>query len=224
MAWEAKNDYAKAIRDYGEAARLDPQFATFLHQTRRRLERAERVRQSNLGLRRAHPRESPGCDVVSPPGPAWHGKKDDDKAIRNYDEAIRLDPQNVRAFVFRAFAWSDKKDYDKAIRDADEAIRLNPNDAVVFIGRGTYGMARRTTTRRSATTMRPSASIPGVPTPFKPRPHLEWQEGVRQGDRGFHRVPPPGSRKCRSLRLRGLAGITKKNTPKRSRTMTRLSN
>src|SRR5262249_7591224 len=53
-----------------------------------------------------------------------------DKAIKDCDEAIRLNPKFASAFICRALAWSGRKEYDKAIKAYDEAIRLNPGDAL----------------------------------------------------------------------------------------------
>jgi tetratricopeptide (TPR) repeat protein len=63
-------------------------------------------------------------------------KRDFDRAIPDYDEAIRLDPKYVQAYNGRGWAYARKGDNDRAIRDHDEAIRLNPNDAVSFHYRG----------------------------------------------------------------------------------------
>jgi len=62
-------------------------------------------------------------------GNAWRNKKEYDKAIADYDEAIRLDPKYVPAYNNRGLAWAAKKDYDKAIADYDEIIRLDPKEA-----------------------------------------------------------------------------------------------
>jgi tetratricopeptide (TPR) repeat protein len=69
-------------------------------------------------------------------GKAWTLKKEYDKAIKDFDEAIRLDPKNDDAFYSRGNAWLAKQEYDKAINDYDEAIRLDPKYAIAFIGRG----------------------------------------------------------------------------------------
>ncbi len=69
-------------------------------------------------------------------GLVWFHKKDYDKAIADYDEAIKLDPKYTHAYFHRGLAWLWKKDYDKAIRDYTEAIRLNPKDPDSFVGRG----------------------------------------------------------------------------------------
>src|SRR5207248_2308850 len=63
-------------------------------------------------------------------------KKDFARAIKDYDEAIRLDPKFADAYHNRGSAWSDRKDFDRAIRDFDEAIRLDPKDPYPFNGRG----------------------------------------------------------------------------------------
>src|SRR5262245_47707481 len=62
-------------------------------------------------------------------GLAHHQKADYDRAIRDFDEAIRLDPKYAHAYYNRGLAHHQKADYDRAIRDFDEAIRLDPKYA-----------------------------------------------------------------------------------------------
>src|SRR5713101_8135597 len=59
-----------------------------------------------------------------------------DEAIKAYDEAIRLDPNDADFFHGRGFGWFSKKDFDKAIVDYSEAICLDPEFAVAFGHRG----------------------------------------------------------------------------------------
>ena len=61
-------------------------------------------------------------------GKDWSSKGEQDKAIENYTEAIRLDPDYVNAFIGRGVSWGEKGEYDKAIADYDEAIRLDPDN------------------------------------------------------------------------------------------------
>ncbi len=59
-----------------------------------------------------------------------------DRAIADYDEAIRLKPDLARAFSNRGNIYRKKGRFDQAIRDYDEAIRLKPDNAQVFADRG----------------------------------------------------------------------------------------
>jgi len=58
------------------------------------------------------------------------------RAIEDYDEAIRRNPQNVDAFNGRGAAYTGKGDSARAVQDYTEAIRLNPNDSQGFYNRG----------------------------------------------------------------------------------------
>jgi tetratricopeptide (TPR) repeat protein len=62
------------------------------------------------------------------------------KAIADYTEAIRLDPQNANAYNNRGLSYKNLEEYDQAIADVNEAIRLNPEDAFSYQIRGvSYG-------------------------------------------------------------------------------------
>jgi tetratricopeptide (TPR) repeat protein len=69
-------------------------------------------------------------------GGAYYGKKDYDRAIANYDQAIRLDSKSAIAFCNRGVAYAAKKNYDRAIADCNEALRLGPDLAGVLGDRG----------------------------------------------------------------------------------------
>jgi Tfp pilus assembly protein PilF len=59
-----------------------------------------------------------------------------DKAIEDFNDAIRLNPQCGCAFGYRGQVWLHKNDYVKAIQDLGEAIRLNPNEPQAYYYRG----------------------------------------------------------------------------------------
>jgi tetratricopeptide (TPR) repeat protein len=62
-------------------------------------------------------------------GWAWFHKKEYDKALADYAEAIRLNPEFAQAFLDRGLIWSAKKEWGKALADYDEAIRIDPKFA-----------------------------------------------------------------------------------------------
>ena len=53
-------------------------------------------------------------------------KGDNDRAIADFNEAIRLDPKSSLTFRNRGDAYTDKGDHDRALADYSEAIRLDP--------------------------------------------------------------------------------------------------
>ena len=56
-------------------------------------------------------------------GNAYDDKDDYDRAIADYNEAIRLDPKNSAAFFNRGLTSAKKKDYDGAIANYSAAIQ-----------------------------------------------------------------------------------------------------
>src|SRR6266567_3513770 len=58
-----------------------------------------------------------------------------DRAIVEFNEALRIDPTYIRSFNSRGNAWRGKGDLDNAIADYNEAIRLDPNFAFPYNGR-----------------------------------------------------------------------------------------
>lgn len=55
-----------------------------------------------------------------------YAKGENEQAIKELNEAVRLDPRNALAFSCRGAVRFAKKEYDLAIKDLDEAIRLGP--------------------------------------------------------------------------------------------------
>jgi tetratricopeptide (TPR) repeat protein len=69
-------------------------------------------------------------------GDAYWEKNDLDRALADYNQAIRADRAYATAFVNRGLVWRDKNDVERAIADFSEAIRLAPRYAFAFNNRG----------------------------------------------------------------------------------------
>lgn len=68
-------------------------------------------------------------------GVEWANKKDFDRAIADYDAALKIDPKLADALHNRGSAWAYKGDPDRAIADFDAALRINPKGADVLHAR-----------------------------------------------------------------------------------------
>src|SRR5690242_6115764 len=68
-------------------------------------------------------------------GVAYADKNDFAQATRDYDEALRRDPDNAVAYNNRGVALRRTRAYDLALRDLDNAIRLSPAYANAFMNR-----------------------------------------------------------------------------------------
>jgi tetratricopeptide (TPR) repeat protein len=66
----------------------------------------------------------------------WKDLGDDDKAIADAVDAIRLDRAYAQAYRVRGNALFGKKEYDKALADYEQAVRLDPNSAPNRYSRG----------------------------------------------------------------------------------------
>jgi tetratricopeptide (TPR) repeat protein len=109
------------------------------------------------------PRESAapqtGAGSVSSPSTVaeWINKGNDlgylkkyDEAIKAYDEAIRLDSNNVLAWYTKGIALDNMGKYDEAIKASDEAIRLDPEHKWAWYTKGLALKALGRTTEANA--------------------------------------------------------------------------
>ena len=67
-------------------------------------------------------------------GTAFRLSDNDKAAVADYTEAIQLDPNNVDAFYYRAYA--NRGDRARAMADYDAVIRLDPKHTGAFYSRG----------------------------------------------------------------------------------------
>jgi tetratricopeptide (TPR) repeat protein len=75
---------------------------------------------------------------------AWHEWKGDlDKALKDFADAVRLDPSDAAAYGNRGVTWTAKGEFDKALDDFDKALRLDPKYASAFNNRGVVWQMRK---------------------------------------------------------------------------------
>jgi tetratricopeptide (TPR) repeat protein len=69
-------------------------------------------------------------------GISFSFKGDFDSAISDYDQAVKLKPDDADIYKYRGDAYSDKGRHDQAIADYDLAIKLKPDYADAYNNRG----------------------------------------------------------------------------------------
>jgi len=122
ISWREKGDPDKAVADFSEALRLGLltgdvlQFGT---------KDPEAVRHWDQV---AHARYQRGTAYVT--------KKEYDLALADFNESLRLNPKEARAFVARGGIYLYRAEYKRAIADFDEALKLSPKEINALVNRG----------------------------------------------------------------------------------------
>jgi tetratricopeptide (TPR) repeat protein len=69
-------------------------------------------------------------------GMAWAAKRELDRAIADFEQAIRINPKDAEAYYSRGLARKLKGDLEAAIADYDQAIQLDAKYANAYVNRG----------------------------------------------------------------------------------------
>jgi tetratricopeptide (TPR) repeat protein len=159
VLWYDKQNYDKAITDYSEAIRLDPKHAVAYNNRgnawKSKKEYDNAIADFDQALKLIDPNEKvstldtlqiTGADSVAMVnsrantldnrGLVWELKTEYDKALADYEEAIRLDPKFLSPRHNRRRIWERKGEWDKIISDCDAAIREQPSRSKHFQWRG----------------------------------------------------------------------------------------
>ena len=67
---------------------------------------------------------------------AWRHNGDIDRAMKDLDEAIRIKPANLIAYINRGNVFAKTGDLDHALADFDSALKINPYVSVTLYSRG----------------------------------------------------------------------------------------
>jgi tetratricopeptide (TPR) repeat protein len=98
-------------------------------------------------------------------GVAYAVNQQYDRAIADFDQAIRLTPHYSHFYNNRGIAFTEKGQYDRAIQDFDQAIRLTPNFAVPFQNRGRAFRMKGQKAQADADFTKAGQLNPNVPPP-----------------------------------------------------------
>jgi tetratricopeptide (TPR) repeat protein len=135
--YKERKDYDRAIADYSEAIKLDPQYVNaFLNRG---------VAYDAKGDSDASAADFGRVIELKPDDPrayydrgyirCWK-KHDYDGAIADLSKAIALGNKDAPTYLYLALAYQGKKDYRHAIAHYDEGLKLSPNHAIALSYRG----------------------------------------------------------------------------------------
>jgi tetratricopeptide (TPR) repeat protein len=74
--------------------------------------------------------------IIAQRANAYAGTYQYERAIKDYNHAIKLRPDHAAAFDGRGLAHANRLNFELAIKDYDQAIKLRPDDAKALYHRG----------------------------------------------------------------------------------------
>ena len=74
---------------------------------------------------------------------AYRAMYSEPKAIEDYDQVIKLDPQSYDAYVARGVCSATLQRYDAALADFDKAVNVNPKGSAALMQRGSLHLDRK---------------------------------------------------------------------------------
>jgi tetratricopeptide (TPR) repeat protein len=77
-------------------------------------------------------------------GNGYFAKQQYDLALRDYDQAIRLNPTDAISYWNRGKVFNVKGRYDRALQEYDQAIKLNPGFSQAFFSRAVTYQSKAT--------------------------------------------------------------------------------
>ncbi len=133
-AYYFKEDFQNAIKSYDESIKLRPNSArVFTNRgAYKKLDNREQALADESQAIKIKPTDPINFDNR---GLSYQENGDHDRAIADFDEAIRLRPQ-ASFLTNRGDSYNAKRDYDRAISDYDRAIKLNPGFVRAYNNRG----------------------------------------------------------------------------------------
>ena len=135
QSWYQKQEYDKAIADFGAALEIDPRYApAYISRARVWLQKHSRERE--LADYEAAISLDPGNATYRVArAEYWSARGFHNRAMADFAEAIRLDPENPSILVSRGNEWRRDLKVDLAMADYTQAIQLNPKYTPAYIAR-----------------------------------------------------------------------------------------
>jgi tetratricopeptide (TPR) repeat protein len=134
-AYEKLYQFDKAIADYSEAIRRNPQWASTYAERGLVYAEIRRFDKANADYTAALRIDPKNKATYALRGDTARLKGQWDAALRDAAKAIILDPKYARAYQVRGRAYEGKKEYTKAIDNFEQTMRLSPTYLQAYLAR-----------------------------------------------------------------------------------------
>jgi len=136
FSYRLKHDYPRALADFDEALRLNPNYVLSLRSrayTRQMLGDSDGAIADASASLHLEPKSS-WAHVIR--GDAHFDRCDYERAVDDYTAALTIDPKYLYAYRQRAAAMMRLGQTNRAVLDYSEVLRLQPDDHLAYLGRG----------------------------------------------------------------------------------------
>lgn len=130
----AKRDFAAALADFNKGIELEPTNPFGYRSRGQAYLLSKKLDDALADFAKANEIE-PDAWTYTEAGRVYAAKKEWAKAAEQYDEAVKLNPKHVSAYLARAVARFEQADDKGGTADLDEAAKLMPNDPGVYVAR-----------------------------------------------------------------------------------------
>jgi tetratricopeptide (TPR) repeat protein len=136
IALRRKGDIDRAILEYNEALRLDPQYAIAYNNRGYALERKGQFDKALADYNMAIQLKPTNGRTYANRAGVFKARQDWGSAYSDLTRALSLGHQNTTVYFERGYALLQMGRHDLAIGDFNEALRLSPDNASVLLNRG----------------------------------------------------------------------------------------
>lgn len=144
IAKEKKNEIAESLTDYDAAIRLQPANTVYLMNRADTLQKVGELQKAWNDITSAlNLYQELGNISARTQAAAWIARsgvlrqaRQDDDALSDLNEAIRVYPESSDAFNRRGLIYEARREYDTALKDYQESARLDPANAFPWFNMG----------------------------------------------------------------------------------------
>ena len=137
-AYRKLGKYDRAIKDYNEAIRIEPDYAEAYYNRGNAYSKNGEAARAIQDYNKALALKPDYVEVYNNRGNIFLDKGELNRAIADFNKVIVLNPEYAKAYMNLGNVYSQKGEYELVITYYNKAIELNPDDAACYYYRGSF--------------------------------------------------------------------------------------